>query len=185
MGLKRLASKISLINSGYVCAHQHQHQPLQDNDNWWETKSDWCNQVFESDGTGSHQCNKTSNGSCVKSTECIDNGIRLNNFNNWNELGRDQPDVDCQTGSYADLHYPHFINTKNWNMVKDSEGQCTQSSCNYCCGVTVGEPIGNGYHTGMYGPHCRNWQCGTGHFASSMIDMNIDPTNNWAKCQSK
>mgnify|MGYP006188339007 CR=1 FL=1 len=38
------------------------------------------------------------------------------------------------------------------------------------------------YHTGMYGPHCRNWQCEAGPLPNGMIDNGQDPRNNWAKC---
>ena len=153
-------------------------------DTWWDNKDELCDKLVEQDDFNTYQCYKVKGdnlkGETCKKTEtmCSSTGLdQLNNFKNWGELGRVQPNVNCQDASYAEEGYSHLTLQEDIEMVEGSVGNTcgNTGACNFCCGVHVGDKL--------YGPHCREGQCGAGVFPSSMIDMDVDPTNNWAKCQ--
>jgi hypothetical protein len=155
------------------------------NDPWWNNKNELCNTVVEQYDSNTYQCYKVEGdnlkGETCKKTEtmCSSTGLeQLNNFKGWGELGKVQPTVKCKDDFFYSNEYSDMSDSEKKMVENSRSNTCgTNANCNFCCGVTVGGKL--------YGPHCRDGQCGTGHFASSMIDMNIDPTNNWAKCQSK
>jgi len=62
---------------------------------------------------------------------------------------------------------------------ESSQGICETSSCNDCCGLSVTRPTGV---TQNYGPNCREFKCGMGTLASTMISNGEDPKTSWTDC---
>jgi len=156
-------------------------------DTWWDEKHELCETVVEQDDfNNTYQCHKVPGDGLDGTTECkktetmcSSTGLdQLDNFQGWDELGKVQPPVNCLYASYVDERYSRLTSQEDIERVQNSFGNTCRSNvaCNFCCGVKVGGKL--------YGPHCRDGQCGAGASpASSMIDMNVDPRDNWAKCQ--